>query len=163
MTTLKTIVILAGVITAVSFTTKMADNTSLNLYKLAYGALKLRPGRKQVVSDTLNFPTVLYILQGILKEAGPKYELILAESKDEISPNLADLESKITENTALVMLSLVAFKSGYLYDILAITELAHRKGALILWDLSHAAGSVPVELNQANADLAVGCTYKYLN
>lgn len=154
---------LAQIIGASEGEVLMADSTSVNLYKLVHGAMKLRPGRIEVVSDTLNFPTDLYIIQGILKEAGPDYKLVLAESVDGISPDLADLESKITENTALVVLSLVAFKSGYLYDMQAITEMAHRKGALILWDLSHAVGAVPVELNQANADLVVGCTYKYLN
>ncbi len=140
-----------------------ADSTSVNLYKLAHGALKLRPGRNRIVSDTFNFPSDLYILQGIVKEAGPGHELVLAGSEDGVHPDLSDLEEKITEDTALVVLSMVAFKSGYLYDMEAVTEMAHRKGALILWDLSHAAGAVPVGLNAANADLAVGCTYKYLN
>jgi len=141
----------------------VTDSTSVNLYKLAHGALKLRQGRNRIVSDIFNFPTDLYILQGILKEAGSLYELVLAGSADGIHPDLADLEEKITEDTALVVLSMVAFKSGYLYDLKAITEMAHQKGALILWDLSHAAGAVPVGLNAANADLAVGCTYKYFN
>jgi kynureninase len=140
-----------------------ADSTSVNLYKLAHGALKLRTGRNRIVSDTFNFPSDLYILQGIVKEAGIGYELVLAGSKDGIHPDLSDLEEKITDDTALVVLSMVAFKSGYLYDMETVTEMAHRKGALILWDLSHAAGAVPVGLNAANVDLAVGCTYKYLN
>jgi kynureninase len=141
----------------------MADSTSVNLYKLVHGALKLRPGRTRVVSDTFNFPTDLYIIQGILKDAGFRGELVLAGSKDDIHPDLEDLAGKIDENTALVVLSLVAFKSGYLYDMKAIADMAHKKGALVLWDLSHAAGAVPVALNESDADLAVGCTYKYLN
>lgn len=141
----------------------MADSTSVNLYKLAHGALKLRRGRTRIVSDTLNFPTDLYILQGILKEAGPPYELVLAGSGDGIHPNLEELEALITEETALVVLSAVLFKSGYFYDMTAVTKMAHRKGALVLWDLSHATGAVPLALNAAGADLAVGCTYKYLN
>ncbi|NLA49662.1 MAG: kynureninase [Bacteroidales bacterium] len=141
----------------------VADSTSVNLYKLAHGALKLRRGRNRVVSDTMNFPTDLYILQGILKEAGPQYELVLAGTKEGIHPDLEELEALITEDTALVVLSAVAFKSGYFYDMAAITEMAHRKGAFILWDLSHATGAVPVGLRAANADMAVGCTYKYLN
>lgn len=141
----------------------MADSTSVNLYKLAHGALKLRRGRTRVVSDTLNFPTDLYILQGILKEAGPQYELVLAGSRDGIHPDLEELEALITEETALVVLSAVLFKSGYFYDMAAVTEMAHRKGALVLWDLSHATGAVPLALDAAGADLAVGCTYKYLN
>lgn len=141
----------------------MADNTSTNLYKLAHGALRLQAGRTRVVSDTLNFPTDLYILQGILKDAGQQYELVLAGTKDDIHPDLEELDQLIDNNTALVVLSLVTFKSGYLYDLKKITRLAHDRGALILWDLSHAAGAVPVGLNEAGADLAVGCSYKYLN
>jgi kynureninase len=141
----------------------MADNTSTNLYKLAHGALKLQAGKTRVVSDTLNFPTDLYILQGILKDAGSQYELVLAGTKDDIHPDLEELDKLIDNNTALVVLSLVTFKSGYLYDLKKVTRLAHDRGALILWDLSHAAGAVPLELNAAGADLAVGCTYKYLN
>lgn len=141
----------------------MADNTSTNLYKLAHGALRFQAGRTRVVSDTLNFPTDLYILQGILKDAGPQYELVLAGTKDDIHPDLEELDQLIDNNTALVVLSLVTFKSGYLYDLEKITRLAHTRGALILWDLSHAAGAVPVGLNEAGADLAVGCSYKYLN
>lgn len=141
----------------------VADSTSVNLYKLAYGALKLHPERKRIVSDVSNFPTDLYILQGIIAQSCPEHELVLAGSPDGIYPDLGELEELIDDNTALVVLSLVAFKSGYLYEMLTITEMAHRKGALILWDLSHAAGAVPVDLNGANADLAIGCTYKYLN
>ena len=141
----------------------VSDSTSVNLYKLAMAALKLQTGKTRIVSDVFNFPTDLYILQGIIQECGNKYELILARQKDEISIDLDDLKSKITEKTALVVLSLVAFKSAFLYNAEEITNWAHKKGALVLWDLSHAAGAVPIELNKTNADLAVGCTYKYLN
>ncbi|HSO88423.1 MAG TPA: kynureninase [Draconibacterium sp.] len=141
----------------------VSDSTSVNLYKLAKAALKFQEGRTQIVSDIFNFPTDLYILQGIIQEFGTDYELILARSKDEISIDLDDLKDKITERTALVVLSLVAFKSAFLYDAKEITNWAHQKGALVIWDLSHAAGAVPVEMNKTNADLAVGCTYKYLN
>jgi len=141
----------------------ISDSTSVNLYKLAHAALKYNAGKKNVVSDVFNFPTDLYILQGLLSEFGPDYHLSLAQSKDDISIDLEDLKDKITENTALVVLSLVAFKSSFLYDAAVITDWAHKKGALVLWDLSHAAGAVAVELNKTNADLAVGCTYKYLN
>jgi kynureninase len=82
---------------------------------------------------------------------------------NDITPNLAALESAIDENTALVTLSHVVFKSGYLYDMRRITDLAHNKGALVLWDLSHSVGSVPISLDDCTADLAIGCTYKYLN
>ncbi len=141
----------------------VSDSTSVNLYKLAHAALKYNPGKTNVVSDVFNFPTDLYILQGLLKEFGPGYHLSLAESNDGISIDLEDLKEKIDKNTALVVLSLVAFKSSFFYDAAEITEWAHKQGALVLWDLSHAAGAVPIELNKTNADLAVGCTYKYLN
>ncbi|MFW5822126.1 MAG: kynureninase [Tangfeifania sp.] len=141
----------------------VTDSTSVNLYKLAHAVLKYNSGKTNVVSDVFNFPTDLYILQGLLKEFGSHYHLSLANSSDGISIDIDDLKGKIDENTALVVLSLVSFKSSFLYDTAEITEWAHKKGALVLWDLSHAAGAVPVELNQTNADLAVGCTYKYLN
>lgn len=141
----------------------VSDSTSVNLYKLAHAALKYNSGKTKVVSDVFNFPTDLYILQGLLKDFGPDYHLALAESKDDISIDLENLKVKIDEYTALVVLSLVAFKSSFLYDAEEITEWAHKKGALVLWDLSHAAGAVPVELDKTNADLAVGCSYKYLN
>jgi kynureninase len=103
-------------------------------------------------------------LQGINNLLGNRHEIIRVGAIDnDITPDLAALESSINENTALVTLSHVAFKSGYLYDMLSITEFAHRKGALVLWDLSHSAGAVPIELDESNADFAIGCTYKYLN
>jgi len=141
----------------------VSDNTSVNLYKLVHAALDFQKGKSMVVSDVFNFPTDLYILQGIVKEKEPDYQLVLAESKDGISIDLKDLKEKITENTALVVLSLVAYKSSFFYQAEKVTEWAHKKGALVLWDLSHAAGAVPVELNKTGADLAVGCSYKYLN
>ena len=141
----------------------ICDSTSLNLYKLAYAALRLQAGRKKILSDTLNFPTDLYILQGLVDQLGEGYELKLARSKDGTTVSMQEIENAIDENTALVVLSHVAFKSAYLYDMEAITELAHKRGAMILWDLSHAAGAVNLDLQQAKVDLAVGCTYKYLN
>ena len=141
----------------------VTDSTSVNLYKLASAALNFQKNRTRIISDVFNFPTDLYILQGIVQEFGNDYELKLARAKDEISIDIADLKKNITDKTALVVLSMVAFKSSYLYNAIEITEMVHKKGALVLWDLSHAAGAIPVELNKINADLAVGCTYKYLN
>ncbi|MBU2611717.1 MAG: aminotransferase class V-fold PLP-dependent enzyme, partial [Chloroflexi bacterium] len=93
-----------------------------------------------------------------------RHEIRLIGSADGgITPNLTDLEASIDENTSLVTLSHVTFKSGYLYEMAAVTEMAQRKGALVLWDLSHSAGAVPIELDACHADIAVGCTYKYLN
>ncbi len=160
------------------------DTVSLNLFKLATSALTLQPNRTRIITDTFNFPSDLYILQGIQNllshsraernasadEAqgdglrNTQYEIIRIPSLDnDITPDLAALESAIDENTALVTLSHVVFKSGYLYDMRRITELAHAKGALVLWDLSHSVGSVPIHLDDCNTDLAIGCTYKYLN
>jgi kynureninase len=94
----------------------VSDSTSVNLYKLAKAALKFQKGKFQIVSDVFNFPTDLYILQGVIQECRNNYELILARQKDEISIDLDDLRSKITEKTALVVLSMVAFKSAFLYN-----------------------------------------------
>ena len=142
----------------------VGDQTSINLFKLATAALTLQPHRKRIITDTFNFPSDLYILQGIVKLLGNQHEIVrIGATDNDITPDLAALEAAINEDTALVTLSHVTFKSGYLYDMARITELAHRKGALVLWDLSHSAGSVPVKLDKSNADFAIGCTYKYLN
>lgn len=141
----------------------IADSTSMNLYKLAYAALRYQRGRKKIVSDNLNFPTDVYILQGIVDQLGGGHELQLVHSWDGMTVSMKELEKAIDRDTALVVLSHVAFKSAFMYDMKAVTELAHRYGALILWDLSHAAGAVPVNLLESKADMAVGCTYKYLN
>lgn len=154
----------AGLIGAAPGQVIVSDQTSVNLFKLATASLNLRPTRRRIVTDTLNFPSDLYILQGVVKLLGDRHEVIRVGVQDGgITPDLTALESAIDEDTSLVTLSHVTFKSGYLYDMQEITELAHRKGALVLWDLSHSAGAVPVELDRCNADLAVGCTYKYLN
>jgi len=142
----------------------VGDQTSINLFKLAAAALTLNSERKRVITDTFNFPSDLYILQGIVKLLGNHHEIIrIGSLDDDITPDLAALENAINEDTALVTLSHVTFKSGYLYDMQYITELAHRKGALVLWDLSHSAGALPIELDKCDVDFAIGCTYKYLN
>ena len=141
----------------------ITDTTSVNLYKLAHAALRFQKGRTRIVSDELNFPSDLYILQGLVKEFGDEYEMAVVSSRDGMTIDTMDLKAVIEENTALVSLSHVAFKSAFRYNMKEITGLAHEKGAMVLWDLSHSIGAVPGELNTANADLAVGCTYKYLN
>lgn len=141
----------------------VSDATSINLYKLAYGALRYREGRNEIISEEMNFPTDLYILQGLMKQLGAGHTLRLLKSSDGIAPNLDELEAMIHSNTALLCLSHVAFKSAYMFDMKYLSSLAHRHGALVLWDLSHSAGAVPVDLGGAGVDLAVGCTYKYLN
>jgi kynureninase len=140
------------------------DSVSINLFKLAASALALRPDRTTIVTDMLNFPSDLYILQGLIGLLGNRHTLIRIGSQDgDITPDLDSLVAAMDNNTALVTLSHVTFKSGYLYDMAAITTLAHRYGAIVIWDLSHSAGAVPVALDACNADFAIGCTYKYLN
>lgn len=169
---------IGGLIGAAEGQTLVSDTVSLNLFKLATSALTLQSDRKRIITDTFNFPSDLYILQGIknlLSSGGLDttaeenrrlldHQIIrIGATDDDITPDIAALESAIDEDTALVTLSHVVFKSGYLYDMRRITDLAHRKGALVLWDLSHSVGSVPVRLDDWDADFAIGCTYKYLN
>lgn len=144
--------------------TLVGDTVSVNLFKLATSALTLQQNKTRIITDTFNFPSDLYILQGIDQTLGNRHEIIrIGSSDNDITPDIAALEAAINENTALVTLSHVVFKSGYMYDMKRITDLAHKKGALVLWDLSHSVGSVHVHLDDCNADFAIGCTYKYLN
>jgi kynureninase len=139
------------------------DSTSVNLFKLVLAALALQPDRRRIVSDTLNFPSDLYIIQGCIDLLGGRHELRLVPSADSMTIDLAALHDAIDEQTALVTLSHVVFKSGFLYDMAAVTARAHAVGALVLWDLSHSAGVIPIALDELGVDLAVGCCYKYLN
>ncbi|MCA9980422.1 MAG: kynureninase [Anaerolineales bacterium] len=141
----------------------VADSTSINLYKLALAAMMARPMRKHILSDDLNFPSDYYIFQGITQLL-PGAKLRRLSSPDGIhGVPLADLSAAMNEDTNLLSLSHTAFKSGYTYDMAAVTAVAREKGVMTLWDLSHSVGSVPIDLHHAKADLAVGCTYKYLN
>lgn len=141
----------------------VADATSINLFKLAVAALRMKAERSAIVSDQFNFPSDLYVFQGIIDLLGGRHRLRLIPSQDGITIAPEDVAASLSEDTALLSLSHVAFKSAFLYDMGRVTELAHAAGALVLWDLSHSVGAVPVDLNGCNADLAVGCTYKYLN
>lgn len=141
----------------------VGDSTSVNLFKLVMAALEIRPGRERIVSDVLNFPSDLYVLQGCIRLLGDQHDLHLVPSTDGIAMDQQDLLRAIDERTALVTLSHVAFKSGFLHDVEAVTRRAHEVGALVLWDLSHSVGAVPMDLDVWEVDLAVGCTYKYLN
>lgn len=141
----------------------IADSTSVNLYKLTLAALHARPGRAKIVTDDMNFPSDLYIFQGAARSAPGPCRVVVVESPDGVHGPVEGLLAAIDQDTALVSLSHTCFKSAYTYDMARINEHAHRAGALTLWDLSHSAGSVPVRLNASAADLAVGCTYKYLN
>ena len=141
--------------------TVIGDSTTVLLYKLARAAVDARPGRRTIVADTDNFPTDRYVLEGIAAERGLTMRWIETDPATGIHPE--QVAAAVDEDTALVLFSHVAYRSGWMADAAAITRIAHDAGALILWDLSHSAGSVPVELDAWGADLAVGCTYKYLN
>ena len=139
----------------------VCDSTTVNLYKLACAALDARPGRSVVVTDDDNFPTDRYVLQGIAAQRGVERRMIGTDLDQGLAAGA--VRAAVDERTALVSLSHVAYRSGALADMAAITAIAHQAGALALWDLCHSAGAVPVELDASGADLAVGCTYKYLN
>ena len=141
----------------------VTEGTSTNLFKLAVAALRARPGRSGIVSDVFNFPSDLYIFQGIIDLLGGQHHLALVPTRDNIVIDPKDLSAALDRDTALLSLTHVAFKSAFMYDMARVTSQAHEVGALTLWDLSHSAGAVPLELNHWNVDLAVGCTYKYLN
>lgn len=132
----------------------VADSTSVNLFKLLSGAVRLRPGRPVILSEKGNFPTDLYVAQGLADTLGG-IELRLVE-RDEI-PGALD------EKVAVLLLTHVDFRTGELHDVEALTAAAHEAGALALWDLAHSAGAVPLALDEWGVDLAVGCGYKYLN
>lgn len=139
----------------------VSDSTTVNLYKLASAALAARPGRRVIVTDDDNFPTDRYVLAGIASAHGAELRLIRTDLDQGVSAG--DVRAAVDRDTALVCLSHVAYRSGALTDMAEITAIAHGAGALMLWDLCHSAGSVPVSLDDCGADLAVGCTYKYLN
>jgi kynureninase len=139
----------------------VCDSTTVNLYKLACAAMDARPGRRVIVTDDDNFPTDRYVLQGIAAQRGAELRLIGTDPDQGLAAGA--LRAAVDERTALVSLSHVAYRSGALADMAQITAIVHEAGALALWDLCHSAGAVPVELDASGADLAVGCTYKYLN
>jgi kynureninase len=139
----------------------VADSTTVMLYKLVRAAVEARPGRTEIVVDDDNFPTDRFVLEGIARERGMTLRWIEVDRARGVTP--AQIRDVVTENTALVVVSHVSYRSGYLADMASITELAHASGALVLWDLCHSAGVVPIELDAWQVDLAVGCTYKYLN
>jgi kynureninase len=154
---------LAGLLGAQPDEVLVCDTTCINLFKLTAAALRARPDRTRIISDELNFPSDLYVFQGAADLLGTGHQLDLIPSKNSIEINDQAVEEAIDEHTALVALTHVAFKSAFMYDMARVTELAHQAGALMLWDLSHSIGAVPLDLNGCGVDLAVGCTYKYLN
>lgn len=148
--------LLAPVLGAAPGTVMACDSISINLFKLLNAALQLRPGRRRILATSDQFPSDLYIASGVADWLGPdRAELVRAEPDR--------LTGEIDDGTAVVLLSQVDFRSGALVDLPALTHLAHSRGALVLWDLAHSAGVLPLQLERDGVDLAVGCTYKYLN
>jgi kynureninase len=133
----------------------MGDTLSIKVYQAVASALKMRPGRKVVLSDTGNFPTDLYMVQGLINTLDQGFEL------KTVAPE--DVADAIDDQVAAVMLTEVDYRTGRKHDMKAITEIAHANGAVMIWDLAHSAGAVPVDLAASNCEMAVGCTYKYLN
>ena len=139
----------------------VADSTSVLLYKLARAGVAARPGRRTIVTDVNDFPTDRYVLEGIAAERG--LELRFLETALDGGVTVEQVAGAIGSDTALVALSHVNYRSAAIADAAAITRLAHDAGAMMLWDLSHSAGVLAAELDAWGADLAVGCTYKYLD
>jgi kynureninase len=139
----------------------VADSTSVNLYKLAAAALDSLPGRTAVVTDRANFPTDRYLLAGLTASRGLRLRLV--DFDEVIGPTPEAVGNVVGADTALVLLSHVDYRSGALADMARISEVVRDAGALTLWDLSHSVGAVPVTLDESGADLAAGCTYKYVN
>jgi kynureninase len=133
----------------------VSDSTSINLFKVLYAALRLRPERHVILTEHANFPTDVYTAEGLIDLLGGRHRLQFVEAKD--------IPGAMSDDTAVVMLTQVNYRTGALHDLADVTQAAHRAGALMLWDLAHSAGALPVDLNAAQADLAVGCGYKYLN
>lgn len=146
---------IAQLIGAASGTTVVADSTSVNLFKLLAAALDLRPDRKAILTEQGNFPTDLYMAQGLtaLLQRGHVLRSVPA----------TDLLTALDRQVAVLMLTHVNYRSGAMHDMAALTRAAHRVGALVLWDLSHSVGAMPLRLAADDVDLAVGCGYKYLN
>jgi kynureninase len=146
---------IAGLIGAAAHEVVVADSTSINLFKLLAAALRLRPDRRVILSDTGNFPTDLYVAQGLIELLDKGHELRL------VAPG--EISEAISEDVAVVMLTQTDYRSGRIHNMAEITAGAHAAGALMLWDLAHSAGAFPVDLRGCGVDFAVGCGYKYLN
>jgi kynureninase len=137
-----------------------ADSTSVNLFKALSVAVRANPGRRLMLSETANFPTDLHVVQGLVAQLGGDHELVLVDgSEDAIEAVLAQRGKQV----AVVLLTHVHYTTSRTYDMRRVTAAAHKAGALMVWDLSHSAGVMPVDLNGCDADFAVGCGYKHLN
>ncbi|WP_323785099.1 kynureninase [Thalassovita sp.] len=146
---------IAGLIGAPEGSVATGDTLSIKVYQALAAALKMRPDRRVILSDSGNFPSDLYMAQGLIDTIDKGYALK--------TPAPEDVADAITEDVAVVMLTQVDYRSGRMHDMAAITRKAHDMGAVMIWDLAHSAGAVPVDLTGCNAEFAVGCSYKYLN
>ena len=147
---------LGGLIGAAPGQVVVTDSTSINLFKVLAAALGQRPGRRVILSERDNFPTDLYVSQGLTRFLDQGHELRLVDDP-------AQAVAALDDDVAVVMLTHVNYRTGRMLDMAAITAQAHARGALVIWDLAHSAGAVPVDLDACDVDFAVGCTYKYLN
>lgn len=136
-------------------TVVLGDTLSIKVYQALASALEMRPERRVILSDTGNFPTDLYMADGLIRSLDKGHQL------KTVAPQ--DVAENIDETVAVLMLTQVDYRTGRLHDMAALTQKAHENGALVIWDLAHSAGALPVDLTTCNADFAIGCTYKYLN
>jgi kynureninase len=146
---------IARLVGAAAGSVLVADSTSVNLFKLLGAALALRPGRHDILTQTEDFPTDGYIAAGLATLLGQGHRL------RRVAPE--ELETSLGADTAVLLLTHVNYRTGAMHDMAALTHAAHAAGALVLWDLAHSAGAVPVDLSAVDADFAVGCGYKFLN
>ena len=150
-----------GVLGARAGEVAVTDSTTVNLYRLASAALDARPDRRTIVIEHSEFPTDRYIVEGLARERDLEIRWLDGDPVDGL--RIDDIASTFDSDTALLIVSAVNYRSSAVVDIKPVTDAARAAGAFVLWDLSHAAGSIPVDLEANGADLAVGCTYKYLN
>jgi len=136
-------------------TTVVGDTLSIKVFQAVAAGLSMVPDRRVILSDNGNFPTDLYMVEGLMKLKDKEYELRI--------PNPEDVMAGITDEVAVVMLTEVDYRTGRKHDMKAVIEKAHAVGAVVVWDLAHSIGAVPVDVTEADTDFAVGCTYKYLN
>lgn len=146
---------IAGLIGAAHGTVTTGDTLSIKVFQALAAAIRLNPDRRIILSDKGNFPTDLYMADGLNKLIGSSHTLSVVEPEQ--------VFDAITDEVAVVMLTEVDYRTGRLHDMATITKRAHEKGAIVIWDLAHSAGALPIDLTACRADFAVGCTYKYLN
>ncbi len=145
----------AGIVGAPEGSVVMGDTLSIKVFQALASALKLRPDRKVILSDSGNFPSDLYMAEGLIQQLGQGYELRI------VAPE--EVASAMTDDVAVAMITQVDYRTGRMHDMAQVTAAAHGAGAVMLWDLAHSAGAVPVDVAACDAEFAVGCTYKYLN